>query len=274
MKDNMIYDISLSEISVSTLNVRHQDLFRNIDELKASIQKHGLLQPVVLVGSVGKPPYKLIAGQRRFIAHEQLGLKSIRAVFEQTLDDNQMIIRSLVENMQRLDLDYVDTARSITSLYEAYGKDERRVSEETGLSLRKVRDYISINSMATPKMKEMLSSGAVSAPDVKRALRASSGDFDKAEDLLKLMTELNPTANQKKRIVSYGQADPTASTRQILERALAPHIEETLVVALPKEIREGIQKATAAMNLDAEEFALRALREWLYENSFLDMEPE
>lgn len=270
MDANIIYDIRLSDITISELNVRQQDQFRNIEELKASILKHGLLQPVVLLGSYGTPPYNLIAGQRRFIAHDQLGLTTIRSIFVDALDENQIIIRSLVENMQRLDLDYVDTARSITKLYESYGKDDRRVSKETGLSLRKVRDYISIDALATEQMKLMLSTGKVTAPDVKRALRASSGDEKKAEELLNLMIQLNPTTNQKKRIVTYGQADPGATTEQIFEKALAPHIEETLVVALPEEIRVGLQKAAVAMNLDPEEFALRAIREWLYENSFLD----
>ena len=270
MRDNTIYEIPLADIDISDLNVRHQDAKKDIEELKASILKHGLLQPVVLLGEPGEPRYKLIAGQRRLLAHEELGLKTIRAVFERNLSNTDIIIRSLVENVQRLDLDYADTAKAITDLYKTYGNDERRVAEETGLSLRKVRDYISLEAVATPEIRRLISSGSVTPADAKRAIRASGGDSKKAEELLTLMAELKPTTNQKKRIVFYGESDPTASANEILERAYAPHVEETLVVALPDDIRESVTLAMKEMNLEAEEFALRAIKEWLYEKGFLN----
>ncbi|MDO9566886.1 MAG: ParB N-terminal domain-containing protein, partial [Candidatus Desulfaltia sp.] len=70
MLNNMIHDVKIAQISVSKLNVRVENATTGIDELAASIKKHGLLQPVVLLGSYGTPPYELIAGQRRFLAHQ------------------------------------------------------------------------------------------------------------------------------------------------------------------------------------------------------------
>jgi ParB/RepB/Spo0J family partition protein len=269
MKDDKIYDIPLEHIDVSDLNVRRQGQFTDIDELKASIKKHGLLQPVVLLGEIGNPKYKLISGQRRLIAHQQLGEKTIRAVFERDLTPTEITIHSLVENMQRLDLDYVDTAKAITDLYKTFGNDERKVADETGLSLRKVRDFLSIDAIATPNMKKLLSEGKVTPADAKRAIRASAGNADKAAKLLELMTGFKPTTSQKKRIVFYGEKDPGASADAIYARAVAPHIEETIVVSLPGDIKEAVRLAMEKMELDAEEFAIRAIREWLHEKGFL-----
>lgn len=269
MKDNQVYEIPLAEISISDLNVRQNDARKDIDELKASIVKHGLMQPVTLIGTPGKPPYSLISGQRRFLAHEDLGLKTVRAVFEETLDKTQIVIRSLAENLHRLELDYIDAARAITDLYDAFGKDERRVVAETGLSLRKVRDYISIESLATPRMKELLAAGKVSAPDVKRVLRVSAGDNAKGEELLGYIAELSPTTNQKRRISLYGEQNIKASAREIVEKAFEPHIEETIIVALPDDLKVGAASAMKALNLEKEEFALRAIREWLREKGFI-----
>src|ERR1039458_7528892 len=105
-----IHEIPLTEITISHDNVRHSDPTKNLDELAASIKKHGLLQTVVLKGGVGPHPYQLISGQRRFLAHEQILHKpTIRAVFAGSLSKAEAVIRSLVENLQRLELRYEDT---------------------------------------------------------------------------------------------------------------------------------------------------------------------
>ncbi len=271
MKDNTIHDVPLTDIDISGLNVRHQDILTDIDELKASIKKYGLLQPVVLLGEFGKPKYKLISGQRRYVAHVQLGLPAVRAIFEQGLDDTQVIIHSLVENMQRLDLDYIDTAKAITCLYKTYGNDERKVAEETGLSLRKVRDFISVDAMATDRMKQLLTEGKVTPADVKRAIRASAGNQPKAEELLHLIaSKFRLSSSQKKRLVYYGEQNPNDTAVAIIEKASAPHVEETVVVPLPDDIKKAVMLAMGEMELEVEEFVQRALRDWLHEKGFLN----
>src|SRR5947209_4069357 len=127
MSLNQIFDIEIKDIEVSAENVRVHSAFRDLDELAASIKKLGLLQPIVLLGTHGSPPYKVISGQRRLLAHEKLKAKTIRAVFAGDLDKTEATVRSLVENMQRVDPDYADTAKAVTYLYNKFGKDERKV---------------------------------------------------------------------------------------------------------------------------------------------------
>ena len=169
MSYDRIYEIDIQTIEISKLNVRHSNPLKDIDELAASIKKHGLLQPVVLLGSHDNPPYSLIAGQRRFLAHQILKKKTIRAVFADSLSDQQAKLRSLVENLQRVELNHADIAEAITSLYEEFSSDDRKVAKETGLTLRKVRDYIKIEAQASDKMKNKLRENKVQPSDVKRA---------------------------------------------------------------------------------------------------------
>src|SRR5437870_5370868 len=126
MSLDKIFDIPTKDIDVSDENVRVHSAFRDLDELAASIKKLGLLQPIVLLGSPGAPPYKVISGQRRLLAHQKLKAKTIRAVFAGKLNKTEATIRSLVENMQRVDPDYPDTAKAVTYLYEKFGKDEEK----------------------------------------------------------------------------------------------------------------------------------------------------
>jgi ParB family chromosome partitioning protein len=264
-----IHEIPLTEITISHDNVRHSDPTKNLDELAASIKKHGLLQPVVLKGEFGQPPYQLISGQRRFLAHQQiLHTPTIRAVFAGNLSKTAAVIRSLVENLQRLDLRYEDTAKAVTYLYEKFGKDDRAVQRETGLSLRTVRDFILIEARATPRIKKLLTQRKVSPADVKRAIRAAQDNMKKAEDLIDLIIKNKPTAHQKRRLVVVGESRKGASAESIFNEAQKPQIEQTMVVSLPEDLVKALTKATKSLALGPEELAVKVLGEWLRAQGF------
>jgi ParB family chromosome partitioning protein len=269
MSLEQIHNIKLSEIEVSDLNVRHHKPLINLDELVGSIKQHGLLHPVILIGEYGDPPYKLIAGQRRYLAHEKLKRKTIRAVFAGDIADEKAILLSLVENVQSLALNHADCARAITRLYEAYEKDERRVQRETGLSLRRIRDYLTIESQASPKIKRQLRDNKVTPVDVKRALRAAQGEIKKAERLLDVMSQYELTKHQKKRIVEYGETHDEASAEDIVEQARRPRVEQSIMVSLPEDTRRGLEQATKELQQEAEEIVTEILHEWLYEQGFI-----
>ena len=268
-KLEQIHDIPLTEITISHDNVRHSDPTKNLEELAASIKKHGLLQPVVLKGEFGHPPYQLITGQRRFLAHLQILHKpSIRAVFAGNLSKTDAVIRSLVENLQRLELRYEDTANAVTYLYEKFGKDERAVQRETGLSLRTVRDFILIEARATPKIKKLLSQRKVSPADVKRAIRAAQDNMKKAEALVDLIIKNKPTAHQKRRLAVVGERQKGASAESIFNEARKPHVEQTIVVSLPEELIDALTKATKSLAIEPEELTVKVLGEWLRAQGF------
>ena len=264
-----IHSIPLEDITISTDNVRKTDATKELDELAASIKKHGLLQPIVLIGQHGDTPYKLISGQRRFRAHQKLGKRDIRAVFAGTLSKTEAVVKSLVENMQRRDLDYNDTAKAITFLYKKYDKDEQQVHKETGLSLKKIRDLILIKERATPKMQDLMRRSKVSPVDVKRAIRAAQGNLEKAEALVDLIIEHKPTTHQKKRLAMYGEMDNRATANKILEEAMQPHVEQSILISLPDEVRQGLITATRSMSMEAEELATKVLADWLRKQGFL-----
>lgn len=264
-----IHRVSLRDIRISPSNVRESNPTKDLDELIASIKKHDLLQPVVLIGHQGHPPYELISGQRRFLAHQKLGKSDIRAVFAGDLSETEATVRSLVENMQRRDLDYSDTAKAVTHLYKEYNKDEQRVHKETGLSLRKVRDLILIEERATPKMKNLMRKERVSPVDVKRAIHAAQGNLEKAEGLVELIIKYQPTTHQKKRLAMYGEMHKAATADKILNEAMQPHVEQSILISLPDDVRKGLIKATKSMAMEADELTTKVLVDWLRNQGFL-----
>jgi len=269
--EHAIYDIKLSEIETSPGNVRHMDVpvDEGIEELAASIKKLGLLQPVVLLGSIDSPkPYKLIAGQRRFLAHKHLKEKTIKAVFAGNLNKTEIVLRSLIENAQRLELDYSDMSRAVTYLFKHFRRDDRKVAEATGLSLRRVREYISIDAVASRKIKEQLRKNQISPIDVRRAIRAARNNIPKAERLIDLIIKFKPTPDQKKRLPDYGSKLGNATPEKILEEAMKVHVQKSIVLDLSEAVRESLARATVKLKIEADELAVKILQEWLQIQGF------
>lgn len=265
-----IREIPLSDIEVSDKNVRHEQADKELDDLAKSIKKHGLLQPVLLRGGPEDgPPYELVVGQRRYKAHKSLGKPTIGAVFAGRLSDTQAMLRSLVENMHRVELTYADAADAVTALYKKFGRNEHKVVAETGMSLRKVRQYIYIEERASEKTRGKLKSGKVSAADAQRALQAAGGDSNKADQLLGFVQEYELTVYQKKRMVEYGTAHPRASAEKVIEEARKPKFEQTIMVNLADDVRNALIEAAEKLRVSEEEVASRALKEWLSDKGFM-----
>jgi len=267
-----IYDVQIEDVFIGSHNVRLEGAERNLEELADSIKLHGLMQPIVLCGVFGEPKYEIISGQRRYLAHERL-LKTatIKAVFVGNLTPTEMLIRSLAENMQRTDLSFTDTAKAVTKLYEEFG-DEYKVKEATGLSIKRIRDHLLIDARASPKMKDLIAEGKISVVDVKRALQAAQDDMTKAQELINMIIENNPTPQQKKRLVVYGNRDPRMGSAEVYQEAVKPQIERRLVVSLTPQTRSALQLAVSGMQMDVEDITERALSEWLTAEGFVASE--
>ena len=267
MPNEMIYSVPLKDIVVSEDNVRQTEPDRDLQELADSIKRHGQLQPVVLIGEYGKPKYKLIVGQRRFLAHKWLGERQIEATFKKKMSDTEAKVRSLAENMCRLDLTYGDAADAITALYKVFDGNDKKVAKETGLLLKKVRQYIYIEERASEETKRKLRQKKIKPVEVQRALRAASDDVRKADLLLKQMKKYD--TYQKKRIVEYGRQNPTASVKEIIAKAEEPAVERQLIVKLSDRARSGLLAAAKKMSMEPDEVAAKAVEEWLLDQGFI-----
>jgi ParB/RepB/Spo0J family partition protein len=268
MPDEKIESVPLRDILVSDDNVRHTGADKDLQELADSIRKHGQLQPVLLIGEYGKPKYHLIVGQRRFLARRNiLRASHIKAIFVKEMTDTQAKVWSLAENMCRAELTYRDAADAITALYKAFGRNDKKVARETGLSLQKVRQYIYIEERASAETKRKLRQGEVKPVDVQRALRAASDDIDKADHLLERMEKFDKY--QKQRMVDYGRQNPKASVREIVAKAVEPTVERQLLVKLSERARSGLAVAAKKMYMEPEEVASRAVEEWLSTQGFI-----
>lgn len=130
---------------------------RAIEELAASIEASGLLQPVVCRPMGEK--FELLAGARRYAAHEKLGRKTILAIVRD-LDDVAAIRVTVLENLQRANLTPMEEARGVKELLDA-GADMTSVAADIGRSVQWVARRRALSGMA-PAWVKLLEAGKTS----------------------------------------------------------------------------------------------------------------
>ena len=130
-----------------------------MSELKDSIKNSGLLQPIT-VRKISNGKYEIIAGERRYRACRELGMENISAI-EISAGDARGYELSVLENIQREDLNPIEEAESYLMLMEVYGYTQEKLSEKLG----KTRSSLS-NKMRILKLpgsvKEMVKKGEIS----------------------------------------------------------------------------------------------------------------
>ena len=100
-----------------------------LEELAASIREHGILQPIVLTPSKGK--YMIVAGERRWRASQAAGLTKIPALVR-TLTNQHKLELSLIENLQRRDLNALETATAYLKLRDQFNLTLDQIGERVG----------------------------------------------------------------------------------------------------------------------------------------------
>ena len=271
MNISNVFDVNINDIDVKDSNVRTDLNSENsqdgLRELAENIRINGLMQPIVLRGNNGHPPYEVIVGQRRFLAHKILNETTIKATFSGDIEPMQALLMSLSENMCRQEMNFEDTSNAITTLFTHFNKDEYEVQKHTGFSIRMIRSFLKIEAQATEKIKSFLNAGTISMVDAKRAIDASQGDDEKADFFIDEIQKL--TTYEKKRLVETATKYPQNSGAEILEDAKKPKFEETIILNLPLKINKALILASEKLSLDKEELTMNALVSWLKVNDFL-----
>ena len=136
---------SISEIALSAIIANPDQPRRTFDEealqeLADSIREHGVISPITLRDN-GDGTYMIIAGERRFRASKIAGLERIPA-YIRTAKDEQVMEWSLIENIQRQDLDAIEIALAYQRLMDEYNLTQERMSERVGKKRATVANYL------------------------------------------------------------------------------------------------------------------------------------
>lgn len=174
--------LNLKIDKIVTNNNQPRKYFDNgkMSELKDSIKNSGLLQPIT-VRKISNGKYEIVAGERRYRACRELGMESI-PVIEMNVGDARGYELSVLENIQRENLNPIEEAESYLMLMEVYGYTQEKLSEKLGKTRSSVSNKMRILKLPA-SVKEMVKKGEISYGHARTLLSLS--DEKKIEEAAK-----------------------------------------------------------------------------------------
>ena len=130
-KESDLKLIPISEIVRDEEQPRKEFSAEALEALASSIKEHGVLQPLVVVREEGK--YKIVAGERRWRASKLAGLKEVPAIVR-TLEAQERLEISIIENAQREDLNAIEMATAYAKLKSQFNLSEEEIADRVGKS--------------------------------------------------------------------------------------------------------------------------------------------
>src|SRR5690625_4586051 len=115
-----------------------------IEELKVSILEYGIVQPLILRKSI--KGYEIVAGERRYRAAKEAGLKEVPAIVKE-FDDKKMMEIALLENLQREDLTIIEEAIAYKNLIEELKVTQEELSKKIGKSRSHIANTMRLLSL-------------------------------------------------------------------------------------------------------------------------------
>ena len=138
---NGIVSLNINEIEPNVNQARKIFDEESIEDLASSIKEYGVIQPILVAKK--EKYYEIIAGERRWRASKKAGLSEIPVIIRENDDKRNQEI-SLIENIQREDLNPIEKARGIKQLMEEYELTQARVAEILGKSRSSIANTVRI----------------------------------------------------------------------------------------------------------------------------------
>ena len=161
-KDSQLKELKIEDIIRDEEQPRREFNEEAINALAASIKEHGVLQPIVVTKEEGK--YKIVAGERRWRASKIAGLTKIPAIIR-TLDSQNRLELSIIENAQREDLNAIELATAYAKLKTQFNLTAEDIAAKVGKSEQTVQNTLRLLNLPEDvkkiMVKEKLSEGVM-----------------------------------------------------------------------------------------------------------------
>ena len=159
-KNDGITEIEVAKIIPNPNQPRKHFDEEALQELASSIKQHGVIQPIV-VNKSDNNEYMIIAGERRWRASKMVGLEKVPVVIK-NYTEKQIKEISIIENLQREDLNPIEAARAIKQLMEEYNLTQETVSDRIGKSRSSVANTLRLLSLY-PDVIKLIEDGKLSS---------------------------------------------------------------------------------------------------------------
>lgn len=217
--------IDINELEPNFEQPRKRFTQEELNELSFSIQEHGILQPLIVRQKGEK--YQIIAGERRYKAARQAKLREVPIIIK-NFDDKQTLEVSIIENIQRQDLNAMELACAYSLLMERFDLNQEQVADRVGKSRPSVANIMRLMKL-NPYVQQKLRDDEISFGHARAIL--SIADLNTQKKIVDLVIENNWSVRETEKYIKN-------------KTQIQTNKEEKKVESNPfyKEIQENLQK--------------------------------
>ncbi|MFK3961184.1 ParB/RepB/Spo0J family partition protein [Guptibacillus hwajinpoensis] len=213
-EDETVRDIPVNELRPNPYQPRKKFSTEAIEELSASIQTFGVLQPLIVRQSI--KGYEIVVGERRYRASLEAGLTTVPAVVKD-LTDRKMMEIALIENLQRENLNPIEEALAYQKLMEETDVTQEELSKRLGKSRPHLANFLRLLQLPS-EVQEYISDGKLTMGHGRAILGLKNKEARKpladrvlkeklnVRQLEKLITELNQNVSRETK--KHEKSDP------------------------------------------------------------------
>jgi ParB family chromosome partitioning protein len=225
--ERSVLEVPLERVERNPSQPRTRFNDEQLGELAASIAVHGILQPIV-VRALADGGYQLIAGERRLRAARMAGLDTVPAVVRETDGAETSLELALIENIQREDLNAIETALAYRELIDRFGLTHEAVARQVGKSRVAISNSLRLLDLADETRQAIIEGriteghgralAAITIPELQRAVLAvvleRGLSVRQTEELVRRKREEQPA--RERRSLSHDLQDLEAQLRGLL----------------------------------------------------------
>ena len=224
--------IAVSKIVPNRFQPRRVFDEEKLQELAQSIKEHGLTQPIVVVYDAGLDKYEIVVGERRFRATQLAGLSEIDAIVHKHLGDREMCALALIENIQREDLNPIETALGYRNLMSKFYITQTDLASYCGKSKAAISNALRLLELE-PAIQEALQNGSVTEGHGRALLMVT--DPAKRDMLFKKMKD-NKMSVRQAEDAARALMSPVKKAAKSAKPAEVASFENDLQVALGTKV--------------------------------------
>ena len=253
MSDNATEQTNAVEVRIDELEPNPEQPRKTfersaLDELSENIKKYGLIQPIVVRPTI-MGNYQIVAGERRWRASMQAGLKTVPVIIKE-LDDAETMEIAIIENLQREDLNPIETAKGFKALMDTFKLTQEEVAEKVGKSRSAVAN--SLRLLELGKYVLYVENGTISAGHARAMLPLSDELREIAVEMIKRgATVREIEALSKKKPKKLEKIDKNSAIRPIFYKEVELSLKSEL--GRKVEIKEEKNKCTLSIDFYGED---------------------
>ena len=254
--DNSVEDLSVTSgaVKVKLIDIepnreqpRKQFDEDALNDLAESISQHGILQPL-LVRPMNDGTYQLVAGERRWRASRIAGLTEVPVVIKD-LTDSQVAELALVENLQRENLNPMETAFGFKDLSDKFGYTQEEISKIIGCSRSAVANALRLISLPD-EIQDMVSDGSISSGHAKAILGVEDKEYQL--QLAKLVVKEGLSVRETERLARKANASESTGKRAKKRNPYYDEVELALSEVLKRKVK--VTKSSKKGSIEIEFF--------------------